>query len=124
MTSHRPLAALLLAATVMTGSAHAQTLPSAADGDPRLSGIIVTPDRRCAIFAFDRDGISVIADEGTTVGSWTVIGITEHAVEVATATGRQLVSPDAMSDPDQRAPILAAAGQPPTGDAIFNVRTP
>lgn len=125
MTHHH--AFVVLVSLIVAGPAFAQVSPSAADKrDPRLSGIIVSPGQRCAIFAFDQDGVSLTASEGMTIGTWTIVGITEHAVEVATAAGNTFVTLDSMSEADKLTlrPVLATARQPLTGDAMFGVRAP
>ena len=59
---------------------------------PRLSGVLVGPFGRNAIFA-PEDGKPIIVAEGARVAAWTVLAIEANGVEIVGPDGRRTVHP-------------------------------
>lgn len=75
---------------------------------PRLTGLIVTAQRRRAIFA-GPDGKPVVLDEGGRLGPFTVVAVRPDGVELAGPPGVRTLRPsrDAAPRPAGRRPVLA-----------------
>ncbi len=86
----------------------AAALASIADGLPRLSGVIVAPNTRYAIFA-GADGRPVRAQEGGSIGRFKVRTIEAGRVTVTGTEGEQVLRPTFAKTTEQRAP---GAGKP------------
>lgn len=80
-------------------------------GLPRLSGVLVGPFGRSAIFAAEGDK-PVVALEGSRVGAWTVRSIAGGTVEVIGPGGARTLHPSFQSSP------AAPAGAPPSAQRI------
>jgi hypothetical protein len=78
------------------------------NGLPRLSGVVVGPFGRSAIFAADGDK-PVVALEGGRVGAWTVRSIAGGTVEVTGPGGARTLHPSFQSSP---------AGAPPSAQRV------
>jgi hypothetical protein len=79
-------AAVLLILAALVSPAHAAGPPPAL---PRLTGIVVGPDARAAIFADDTDGWTVLR-EGQAIGGWRIATIAPGQVTVVDRDGGAL----------------------------------
>lgn len=86
----------------------AAAVASIADGLPRLSGVIVAPNTRYAIFA-GADGRPIRAQEGGSIGRFKVRTIEAGQVTVTGTEGEQVLHPTFAKTAEQRAP---GAGKP------------
>jgi hypothetical protein len=68
------------------------------EGLPRLSGVVVGPFGRSAIFAAD-DRKPLVVDEGGRIGAWTVRTIDAGTVEVSGPGGARTLHPSFASSP-------------------------
>jgi hypothetical protein len=84
---------------------------------PRLTGVIVGPFGRTAIFAGADGGKAIVAGEGTAVGPYTVQSIQPGGVTVTGPKGEQMValSGDATTRSALAAEIPRPPLQPPPG---------
>lgn len=85
----------------------AAAVPIAASADiPRLSGILVTPFGRSAIFAPPNSSKPMVVTEGTVLGPYTVKAITPDEVTVVGPSGARSLRPafDPASAPVGRGP--------------------
>ena len=86
--------------------------PEAAAVLPRMTGVLVTPTLRRAIFA-GPDGTSLVVPEGGRLGAFTVVSVRPGQAVVSGPDGQRTVSP--AFDPNAPAPTTAAAAPPPPG---------
>jgi hypothetical protein len=93
--------------------------PATPDGLPRLTGVMVGPFGRSAIFAAPEGGKPTIVNEGSNVGVYTVSNIGPGEVTVEGPEGTRVLHP--MFDPNapRRDPNAGVAGQiaPPVNGA-------
>lgn len=107
------LAAGILAAPLFSPSRR----PAAAAERPaeltgiRLSGIVIEPDRRLAIFAV-AGAKPVVRREGETVNEWRLESIAPWQVVLSGPAGSQTLLPKGDTGLVRPAPIAAAAAQP------------
>ena len=96
--------------------------PPSAGGGPveeafigdRLTGIIVSPERRLAIFAVPA-GKPIVVTEGDSVGGWQVETITPTAVSLRGPSGSRIFQPKADAALDAKRRALPAANAVPPG---------
>lgn len=71
-------------------------IEAAGDADPtiaRLTGVMITEDGNCAIFAGPSNGHPVVVGQGGRVGRYTVAAIDEHGVTIVGPDGRRVLHP-------------------------------
>jgi hypothetical protein len=107
----RPLFSPDRKAAANAGATPGQT---AADELPRLAGVIVGPSGRRAIFA-DATGHPKVANEGSTIGRFTVRVIAPGQVTLTSSEGERVLRPTYTSVPAS----VAGAPQPPPAAAPF-----
>jgi len=100
--------------------AEGHSVAAGAPGLPRLSGVIVTPTGRQAIFA--GSGKPVIVAEGATLDGFTVRSITAGEVTVIGANGVQVLHPS--FDPNQPTSVLASGPRPFGAAGLFGSPPP
>ncbi len=86
------------------------TAEAAADGLPRLAGVIVGPSGRHAIFV-DSTGHPRVGTEGSSIGGFTVRAIAPGEVTVSSSAGERVLRPS-YSNIRQPETIAAAIPQP------------
>ncbi len=69
-------------------------IAAAAAGVPRLTGIIMTPDRAVAIFRDDEGVKPLVARPGDTVGGWVITTIAADGVSLRKVDARITVRPE------------------------------
>lgn len=89
-----------------------------APGIPRLSGIVIDPGDRRAIFAVLDKPKAVVVKEGGTLGEWSVQSITKDAVTLAKSGETLVLHPGfapASEEPAHPPPSAATPRQPRVG---------
>ena len=86
----------------------------------RLSGIVIEPDRRIAIFAVN-GAKSVALSEGEAVKDWRVESISPESVLLSGRAGRMTLKPKADANLVRPAPPAAAANQSATARGTVQV---
>ncbi len=99
-------AAILLILAALAAPAHAAGPPPAL---PRLTGIVVGPDARTAIFADDTGGWTVLR-EGQAIGAWRIATIAPGRVTIVDRDGAALaLTPTPRGQPAGATPVIARA---------------
>lgn len=94
-------------------AARAEVSPEHREDLPRLTGIIILPSGRQAIFAANSEGArSIVATEGSQVGAWRVVAIRVEGVQVAGPDGERILRPSYANAP---AAVVSAAPAQQTG---------
>ncbi|WP_216851311.1 hypothetical protein [Acidisphaera sp. L21] len=92
-----------------TIAASVEVSPEYREDLPRLTGIIVLPSGRQAIFAPNSEGArSIVATEGSQIGAWRVVAIRAEGVQVAGPDGERILRPSYANAPPAVAPPAPA----------------
>jgi hypothetical protein len=83
--------------------------PAAAAGVPRLAGIIISAERRAAIFVAPGETHSVTATEGASIGHFTVRSIDPAGVVISGAEGVRVLRPSYDGNAAKAPPVVAAS---------------
>ncbi len=103
-------AALLILAALVAPARAAGPPPAL----PRLTGIVVGPDARTAIFADDTDGGWTVLREGQTIGAWRIATIAPGRVTILAPDGGALaLTPTPRGQPVGATPVVARPALPP-----------
>ncbi|MCQ8279325.1 hypothetical protein NFI95_12820 [Acetobacteraceae bacterium KSS8] len=84
---------VILARPVFSPQRRPPSVAVAGPQQPRLSGIIVGPNGRRAIFAGAGDARGTVVDVGGQAGAWRVLAINDHAVRVSGPDGVRTLHP-------------------------------
>lgn len=84
---------VVLARPVFSPQRRPPSVAVAGPQQPRLSGIIVGPHGRRAIFAGAGDARGVVVDVGGQAGAWHVLAIDDHSVRVSGPDGPRTLHP-------------------------------
>ena len=103
---------IVLARPLFSPSRRPATTIAAGPQQPRLSGIVMGPDGRRAIFAGDGDARGMVAGVGQQAGAWQVRAIDQNSVQVFGPDGPRTLTPSRDASASGTADVLGGGALP------------